>query len=233
VAPHVTTEKYLEGNGQFVQSDIGTRQQYAKEVHEALFALNTASSIVLFAFSASPETHVPFAHLEVLVNHLLGIRQTDFIAGHLAFWIPALILAASLWIALHAFSQTRFVNFVIKTLAGVFAFSLLPIVWVYVSSDRNRFFLWPYEGLLELATVIIVIVLVSDRKWSLAIWLGFSGTLLHYLFWYCLLNGFHTPNWERPGYYGPSGPIGALFASLAWLAYLRSISLDSELSRDA
>jgi hypothetical protein len=196
---------------------------YSRYVHEFLFALNTACAIVFFAFANSAEADAPFAHLEVRINHLLHIRQTDFIRGHFQFWIPALGLALFFLLLLRRFWRAELTNDLLRWVAGGAAFFLLPAVWICSDPHRGRLFMPPYEGPFELAVVITVFVLVLYRNWSVPVWASLTGAAMHYAFWYWLFNGLHVPNWSAPGYLGPAGPILAFCASVAWATYRRSI----------
>jgi hypothetical protein len=51
----------------------------ARLLLEILFSINIAFAGMTLVFCTNPSASVPFAHLEVYINHLLGIRQTDFI----------------------------------------------------------------------------------------------------------------------------------------------------------
>lgn len=190
-------------------------------LHEAMFALNTSCAIVSCTFAASEEVYNPFAHLEIRINHFLHIRQTDFIRGHFAFWIPALTLALCAELLLRVFSRARLTSFVLRPFAGATAFLLLPTVWIYADRLRGWPFVSLYEGL-EVAIIIIVFLLICIRSPSVPGWVGPVAAVLHFFFWYLFLNGFRAPNWEKPGYLGPAGPFLTLCASLAWAAYFGS-----------
>ena len=64
---------------------------------EILFCVNAGFAATSVMFCLSLSACLPFLHLEVYLNHLLGIRQTDFIRGYFAIWIPSLIVAACIW----------------------------------------------------------------------------------------------------------------------------------------
>lgn len=204
-----------------MQQQSGSRRPYLRYIHEALFALNTACAIVLFVFSSSTEAYTPFAHLEVRINHLLHVRQTDFIRGHFQFWIPALCLTFCFWLLLRVFSRAQLTNRLLRSLAGVAAFFLLPGVWICVDPQRGRLFVWPYEGPLELALVIFVILLVLYLNLSISIWVGLATAAIHYVFWYWLFNGFSIPNWSAPGYFGPIGLVVGFCSAIVWVLALR------------
>jgi hypothetical protein len=189
---------------------------YLRYIHEAVFALNTACAIVFLALASSEKASIPFLRLEIRINHFLRIRQTDFIRGHFAFWIPALGLALSFWVVLRIFSRAELTNRLLRLFAGAAAFFLLPAVWICADPHRG-WLLWPPYGPLELAVVIIVFLLIFCGKWSVSLSVGLVGTATHYLFWYWLFNGLHVPSWDAAGYSGPGGIIIALGAAIAWV----------------
>jgi hypothetical protein len=191
-------------------------------VHGVLFALNTACAVVFFFFTNFPEASTPFGHLEVRINHLLRIRQTDFIRGHFQFWVPALALALCSWIAMRVSSWARPANSILRSFAGATAFFLLPTVWICADPHRRWLFVWPYEVSIELVAMIFAFFLFLCRSRSISIWLGFAVAATHYVFWYWLYGGLHVPNWSVPGYFGPAGLILALCTSLAWVGYVRT-----------
>jgi hypothetical protein len=188
------------------------------DLHDALFAINTACAIVLLAFANSPLMSAPFGHLEVRINHILHIRQTDYIRGHFQFWIPALGLAFFFWVMLRIFARTQLTNRVLLYLAGAAAFFLLPVVWIYADLPRSWFFVPPYEGPLELAVAIILFLLFLYRNPHLSIWVGLGFAIAHYVFWSWLKGGgLGVPNWDAPGYFGPIGPVLGLSSAIVWL----------------
>jgi hypothetical protein len=223
VPPLVITENDF-CRGRFVRNELGVRRIYLLHAHEALFALNTACAIVSFAFATSWEVYAPFARLEVRINHLLHIRQTDFIRGHFTFWIPALGLALCFWLVLRVASRAQLTRYLVRSVGGVAAFLLLPAVWICADPQRGRSLLSFYEVPPELAVVIVVFLLVLYRKWSISIWVGVAGAATHYIFWYWQVNGLRAPNWERPGYFGPLGPLVGSCSAIIWLLATRGSS---------
>jgi hypothetical protein len=185
--------------------------------NEVLFALNTACAIVFLAFATS-EVYVPFAHLEVAVNHVLHIRQTDFIRGHFEFWIPALGLAGFFGLALRLSSRAQLKHRLLRSFAGASALFLPPAAWICADQHRSLLLASPYVPL-ELAVLTAIFLFVVFSKWSVSLFAGLACVTAHYVFWYWLFNGFHIPNWNAPGYFGPVGPSLALCASLIWVAY--------------
>jgi hypothetical protein len=183
-------------------------------VHEALLALNMASATVSTVFLTSRDASLPFVHLEIRINHLLHIRQTDFIRGHFAFWIPAIAMAGCLWLLLLALSRNRSTGELQRWFTGLIAFFLFPLVGTY--AYKGGPFLWhPYLTPLEFAAIFTVFLLVSSR--FISGWVGATAAVGHYGFWCWLQGGISASNWERSGYIGPIGPAIGLFSSIVWM----------------
>jgi len=85
-----------------------TERPTVRVLSEILFSINTGFAAISILFSVSLSASLPFIHLEVFLNHLLGIRQTDFIRGYFTIWIPSLILAACIWSLVRFLSLLRF-----------------------------------------------------------------------------------------------------------------------------
>jgi hypothetical protein len=185
-----------------------------RRIYEALVALNTSCAIVFLAFSLS-RAYIPFAHLEVRVNQLLHIRQTDFVRGHFQFWIPALGLTFCTWLLFVFFLRGQRAERVLEVLVGMIAFFLLPIVWICADQSRVWLLLPPY-GPVELVLAASVFLLTWYRNWSIPIWLGVLSATVHYIFWYWLFAGFNAPNWNAPGYGGPVGLLVGFISAVMW-----------------
>jgi len=191
---------------------------------EVLFSLNTAFAGISLIFSASLSASLPFIHLEVYLNHLLGIRQTDYIRGYFTVWIPSLVLAICLLTLLRFLSGLSFTKWIMQSVAGILILLCPTAVWT-CGYERNGWSLqWPYKliwGEAALAVICFCIFLKGSREASRKI--GSSALLGHCLFWYWFMcNGFSSPavlDWEMPGYVGPFGMVLGVSALLVWGFY--------------
>jgi hypothetical protein len=191
---------------------------------EALFSLNTTFAAMSLIFSASLSASLPFIHLEVYLNHLLGIRQTDYICGYFTVWIPSLVLAMCLLTLLRFLSRSSPTTWIMQRVAGVLILLAPTAVWTFGYAQQSGWSLqWPYKmiwGEAALALICFCIFVKGPRGVSLKI--GLLGFLGHYLFWYWLAgNGFHLP---CSLYWGPLyghlfGMVLGFSALLVWGLY--------------
>jgi hypothetical protein len=191
---------------------------------EALFSLNMTFVAVSLIFNASLSASLPFIHLEVYLNHLLGIRQTDFIRGYFTDWIPSLVLAICLFTLLRLLRRLSLTRWMMQRVAGILILLSPTAVWTFGYAQQSRWSLqWPYKviwGEAALAAICFWIFVKGPREVSGKI--GLAGLLGHYLFWYWFADqGFHSP-WTLywgPSYGHPFGMILGFFALLVWGLY--------------
>lgn len=191
---------------------------------EALFSLNTTFAAVSLIFSASLSASLPFIHFEVYLNHLLGIRQTDYIRGYFTVWIPAFVLGICLLMLLRFLSRLSLTGWIMQRVAGILILLSPTAVWTFGYAQQSRWSLqWPYKmiwGEAALALICFCMFLKGPREASLKI--GLSGLLGHYLFWYWFAGkGFHSP---CALYWGPLyghlfGMVLGFSALLVWGLY--------------
>jgi hypothetical protein len=190
---------------------------------EALFSLNTASAGMSLIFSESLSASLPFIHLEVSLNHLLGIRQTDYIRGYFTVWIPSLVLAMCLLTLLRFLIGLSLARWIMQSVAGILILLSPTAVWTCGYEQNGWSLQWPYKliwGEAALAMICFCIFLKGPREASRKI--GLSGLFGHYLFWYWFTGGgFRSPNllhWG-PLYGGPFGMVLGISALLVWGLY--------------
>jgi chromate transport protein ChrA len=190
---------------------------------EALFSLNTAFAGVSLIFSASLSASLPFIHLEVYLNQLLGIRQTDYIRGYFTFWIPSLVLAICLFTLLRFLSGLSLTTWIMQSVAGILILLSPAAVWTCGYEQNGWSLQWPYKliwGEAALAVICLCIFLKGPRETSLKS--GLLGLFAHYLFWYWFTgDGFRSPtlfHWG-PLYGGPFGMVLGICALLVWGLY--------------
>jgi hypothetical protein len=156
---------------------------------------------------ASQAISLPFAHLEVLVNELLRIRQTDFIRGYFQVWIPSAVLALLIWILLRHSRHASFAMEILPSVAGV-AIVICPSAIWFCAYERNGWSLqWPYKMVLSEPVLAVLCVWAFLKwPWDISRWVGTSAFTAHTLFWYWFTSdGFKPLNWGIPGYAGPFG----------------------------
>lgn len=180
-------------------------------LHEALLSLNVASILVFASFLFAPAVLVPLAHMEVIINSLLHIRQTDFIRGYFELFIPAVVLAALIWAFLRVSSGTRAALGVLKVAGGVFLFFSPAIFWFFRAPRGRSLKMSMLE--LSLGTVFLVFYLRNKRRVCSAAVLVLLT--IHYSFWFWL---FGNPiDWSPSP--GTVIPILALPSAIVWITF--------------
>lgn len=191
---------------------------------EALFSLNTAFAGMSLMFSASLSASLPFIHLEVYLNTLLGIRQTDYIRGYFTVWIPSLVLALCLLTLLRFLNRLSLTTRTMQSVAGILILLSPTAVWTCGYAQQSRWSLqWPYKPIWgEAALAVICFCIFLKGPWEASLKVGLSGLFGHYLFWYWFTSdGFRSPtllHWG-PLYGGPFGMVLGFFALLVWGFY--------------
>ena len=123
--------------------DHGREGSRMGPVVESLFSLNTAFAVMSIVFTASLSAPLPFIHLEVHLNHLLGIRQTDYIRGYFSIWIPSLILAVCLLSLLRLVSRRCNTERVVRPIAGITILLCPTAVWTCRYDQKDGHFNGP------------------------------------------------------------------------------------------
>jgi hypothetical protein len=201
-----------------------TKTSRIRILAESLFSLNTAFAAMSLIFSASLSASLPFLHLEVYLNHLLDIRQTDYIRGYLTVWIPSLVFAMCLLTLLRFLSGLSLTTWIMQRVAGVLILLSPTAVWTFGYAQQSRWSLqWPYKMIWSEAALALIcfrIFLKAPRETSLKI--GLSALFGHYVFWYWFTgDGFRSPS---SLYWGPLyghlfGMVLGFFALLVWGLY--------------
>jgi hypothetical protein len=191
---------------------------------ETLFSINTGFAAISVLFCACFTTALPFLYLEVYLNHLLGIRQTDLIRGYFATWIPALILAVCIWTLVRFLSRPRLPRWALP-LSGVTILLCPAAIWTCMLEPNGWSLQWPYKtvwGETSLALICLLLFLKVSRTSSR--WIGVSAFLGHCVFWYWFegdgFRSINSLNWEIPGYQGAAGMVLGFCSLLTWGLYV-------------
>lgn len=195
-----------------------TKAQLSRSLLEACFSIQIGYVGVSMVFCAIPSASIPFVYLEVYLNHLLHIRQTDYIRGYFEFWVPSLIFAMGIWSLLRLTRRLRLTREILRSAAGVAILLCPAAIWTCA-------YVWPYKPvLIESALVLICLWVFLKGPWVVARWVGISAFFAHSLFWYlCPGNRFHALEWGIPGYGGPVGMILDFCSALVWGLYIREL----------
>jgi hypothetical protein len=190
---------------------------------EALFSLNTAFAGMSILFGGSRAASLPFVHLEVYLNHLLGITQTDYIRGYFTVWIPSLLLAVCILTLLRCLTARHLTESFVQSIAGIAILLSPTAVWTYGYELNGWSLQWPYRMIWgEAALALIGVCILLKGHWELSRRIGVSALLGHCVFWYwCMSDGFlpKSLNWGVPGYGGPFGMVVGVCTLLVWGLY--------------
>lgn len=191
---------------------------------EALFSVNTAFAALSIVFRASLSASILFIHLEVYLNHLLGIRQTDYIRGYFTIWIPSIIAAVCLLTLLRLLRELRVTQLVVRSIAGFMILLSPAAVWTCVYEQNGWSLQWPYKMIWgEGAAAAICVYIFLRAPWEISRRVGILALLGHCIFWYWFTSdGFHWPirfEWGLPGYSGPFGILVGIPTLMIWGLY--------------
>ena len=190
-------------------------------VHEAFLAINIGLAITAITFAMKISLLVtPLIKMEIYLNHMLHIKQWDFIRGYFAFYLPALIISALIWSLLRLSSRAKLTDQFLFWIAGPLILLAMPSYWLYLATKYSywglygseiwRLGLSPFEPIV--ATTIIFAYLFLRQKISL--WPLVPLFALHFLFWTMPIHAVS---------FGPLGlvaPIAGFGASVAWAFYI-------------
>jgi hypothetical protein len=188
--------------------------------HEIFFSLNVAFASMTVVLASFPHLTYIFSRMESSINLLSGIRQTDYIRGYFAIFIPSLILALAIWAVLRLSWRTRPMTEILRSVAGVVALFALPAFWFYTFQYYGWPFGWPYRGApFELGLALVCTLLFISGKWSIRWWLAVLLLAGHYTFFWVRIGG----NYSMPNYAGPIAPILSFASAAAWVFDIRRL----------
>ena len=187
-----------------------------RSLHEGFFSLSIGFLVVSLIFLTAPNLSLPFAHLEVRINELLHVRQTDLIRGYFEYTIASILLALCIGVLLRVSSGTCITNSILRSSSGIALILAPPIFWVCYYQIIGWPFGWPYRWApIELALAIVCMTLYILGRWPIPRWAGVLLLGTHYTFWYWIPSS--NPN--RADYAGPIGPILTFCSAWLWSAY--------------
>jgi hypothetical protein len=190
---------------------------------EALFSLHVSLLAVSMALQVSGASHSRWVQMEIQLNHLFHIRQTDLIRGYWMVWIPTAIAASVLWLLLRICSRSRTAQTFLGIPAGMITIIAPFIFWVLFFKERGWPLMWlGIGGVPEIFAILLLLFLSSSSKWRIPVWVGIASLAAHYLFWYF----FPSSNPEAVSYLGPPGPGLGFCAAMAQFVYSRRLGGD-------
>jgi hypothetical protein len=158
-----------------------------------------------------------FLQMEIRINRFLHIRQTDFIRGYFAIWVPSLLIAFLIWCLLRTFARTRVTQEFLRSVAGVITIFAPAAYWFYVYERTFWPVGWPYHGApFELAIALVITVLFLRGKLRVPFWASVLLIGGHYAYWY------YATEWVpfATNYASPAGPILGFCSAMGWVLYV-------------
>jgi hypothetical protein len=114
-----------------------------RRFRDLFICLNVSMGIITILFANVDAAkwlelgYVQLLGVEVRIKSLLGMRQTDLIEGHFAFWIPTMALSLALWLILRAATRNnKAARAAIPIVVGVAIFLMPTLIWLFWSSPR-------------------------------------------------------------------------------------------------
>jgi hypothetical protein len=156
--------------------------------------------------------------LEVSVHKLLHVRQTDFIEGHIAVFLPATMLAILLSYGVRLLPGP-FATWVLQTGGGLLAVTIAPLWWLGENYAIQQQYGWnPFQAVqaYEMLAVVVLVFFYSFGGWVAPVWVVFSVVLAHSGFWIWQCGPYRVfiSNWQV-------APFVGLCSGLVWVVYLQ------------
>lgn len=202
-----------------MDKDSSPQTDYARYLHEFLFALNIALAFRLSSartsFSSSESS------LKWQINAALHLDAHSNVGGYTAFFALALVLALGIFALLRLCSHTFLAKEFLRSVAGIVSLVTLPASWLYVThlspvppALPNPPRAWLF---VELAAAVTCSVLYLLSRWPFPRWSSVLLLALHLGFWTWLsLGGPYF--WRAP--VELIFPLVSFCACLAWGLYV-------------
>lgn len=200
------------------------QSHWVRHIHQLLFSLNLAIGSWDLVCCYWHGLEAPFYRLDLEIlarwNEFRHVPYTDFSTGYVGFWLPVMLLAASLWTLLELSSRTRFTRQASRSAAGFVALLLIPGLWIIpipLSFTRA----WVLAALrwcapVEIAVAVFCTTRYIQGKWPLSASRTVALVLLHFGYWFEMTTPFPPSACFVPYL------VGAC-SSLVWGAYLRFV----------
>jgi hypothetical protein len=199
----------------------GPSNNRLRYIHEVLFSLNTGLMGTELAVTAGGWSWTSrLVRMEMHINYWLHIRQTDFVRGYFAFYIPSIAAALCIWALLRLTANSRLTNVVLNWIAGPLTLLALPVCWQYIASTTNlwgwygsqgwRYGASPFEAVVTLVASLVYLRGKRPLPW----WTAVPLLAVHFYFWGMPIHDIS---------FGPSsalGPVLGFCASLIWVVFV-------------
>lgn len=206
------------------ESNVDSRRRLLSYLYLALFSLSVAffSVSLMFLFAPFRGLRTSFIHLEVRLNLLLGIRQTDLIRGYFEYAVPSAIVALGICGVLASLRTNRAVVVFLQSIAPFVLVFSPPLYWISYYNIVGWPFGWPFRWApFEILAGVVCIVLFQRQILPIRGWTGLLLIGIHVGYWYMV----PSTNPSRADYSGPFVPVLTFFSLLAWGAYSNSYTV--------
>jgi len=170
--------------------------------------------------SLSDATSAFFSRLECRIKIFLHMRQTDLVVGHLACWIPTVLVALLTWAVLRKTARSRFTGAFVRRAAGIITIST-PLIVQMCSYGTTHWVEWwrPCALLAEMLIALALIWRFQSGRWKPLPLLGLLLLAVHFAFWWFVPDRVVSVMLP-PGYSGPAGPMLGFCCAVAWCRYV-------------
>jgi len=190
---------------------------------EALFSLHLASLGVATVSEASFAVFAALSRMEAGTKILLHVRQTDYVSGYIALWLPSVLVGLLIWIVLRISGRTRITQKFLGSLAGIITIVGPFALWVPNCEEASWPVGWIYGGApFETTAALVCALRFLSGRWRVPSWAGLLLLASHYAFWYFAR---FAPNANPSGFCDPGAfvtPLG-FCAATAWGIYVRRL----------
>jgi len=206
-----------------------------RRVHEAAFSLNVALVLMAFVLQYAPSSLISnLNRLEISVNRMMHIRQTDFITGYWSFFLPGIALALCIWVFLRVFPRAKFTRRILRSEAGFIAVGAPALWWLCATYSQSHRYGWsPFSSIqfYELLAALFCIILYLYRRRSVPNWGAIFILLLHYAFWSWQFWPLFVTLVRGWGGSAAVTLLVGLCSSLLWMLYLAHLEREATLSQ--
>jgi hypothetical protein len=216
---------------------LSVRNGAVRSLHEAVFSLNLAFGFMAFFLYDMPAGLERRAiKLDLFLNRLLHIRETDLLTLGWSFFLLGIVLALIVWMLLRLLSRTEIEHAVLRSTGGILAISAAPswYIWATYHADTTVGSSWPilrHPESYEFVVVLVCMCLYLKGTLRLPRPVGVIFLIGHSAFWLWAYRFSFLGMIQGGGRYEAVTPVLGLLAAFAWAVYLQG-HLDLERQSD-
>lgn len=171
------------------ESHPATGRGAVRYAHELFFSLNLAFGFMaIFIYDMPAGFERRAMNLDLFLNRLLHIRETDLLTFGWSFSLSGIVIALIVWVLLQLVSRTEIADAVLRSIGGILAISAAPswYIWATYHGDSTSGYHWPVIGhseSYEFLVAVICMCLFLKGKLHLPRPVSFMILMGHYVFW--------------------------------------------------